>query len=174
MSIVLVEDTELKSIADAIRTGTGSTESILPTDMPTEIYKLIALIGGNEEMNVELLWTNESPKEEFAGITLNFEGAYKMFIVQCKNNTGNSVMGLSSIIIPDGFNHVLMTIIGLYQDFNGDNSPDTACYYGNRTCSATESSMTFGGAVSYKFGGKSEVAFSDNTMVIPYKVYGIK
>lgn len=102
MANVLIEESTLTAIGDAIRSKTGKTDLILPSDMATEID---GITGGGKEVLVEVL--KEKTYTGFQNNKLELESDIDF------ESEINLVAGEKYVVVWDGVEHRLTAIEGL-------------------------------------------------------------
>lgn len=102
----------------------------------------------------ELLWTNASPRSNFAAQNIIFDGSYDMYI--CFVLYATTVDWLKSMVFLNGHGVVLDGTVGQY----------------NQVSTRNADWIAGGGlSVSQGYSGNTQAT---NDVVIPYRIYGIK
>lgn len=156
--------TSLKSlfsdIADAIRTKTGSTASIVADDFPTEISNIPS--GGSA--TEDLLWTNPDPTVQFDPQTVNLSGSllnYEYVKVGYGISRVDTVEKFDIV-----YRHQLPTDITTAETFVASLAYRATSYYYVRAYgSPTNTSIIFGDSIRQ--------TTKLNTSLIPWHIWGV-
>lgn len=84
MALKLYNDTDIQNIANAIRSKNESSDTYLVSEMAQAISQI-----PKGELKYDVLFTNENPTQDFAGLTLNIPNInkYDFITVITKDNT---------------------------------------------------------------------------------------
>lgn len=146
MANVLIEETTMTAIADAIRAKTGDTDLILPSDMPTQIESISSGGATDEEIT--------SLKNQVYGLAVG-----KCEYVSGKKN----LLDLTTIMTPDGL------ISGGYSDYA---MAGMDCVYARAQSLMSLTKYTFGYCKKLKIFDVSPVETFTSVWFAPTCFYG--
>ena len=165
--------TLFQNIADAIRSKTGGTDTMKPSDFPEHI-KNISIGTGGEEMAIELIWENPEPTSDFASQTLQFEKEYKYFVIEYFTSSGTGNSGETPITVETlPVTNKSVTIRGFSCEIEEYSPAKTTLKLYMRGLTVKSNSIYFGSAQSFSFGNTQEVEFTGAIDgCIPYRIWG--
>lgn len=119
----------------------------------------------NNALKMELLWTNASPTSAFATQKVTCNMNYDMYFILCISHLNSPLIKISSFLCEDTC--TLVYITGSTSEIAG-----SMCNH-KRHATKESDGITFSGVYA-STTSTSWYAYTSETSVIPYKIYGIK
>ena len=174
-----------KDITDALSKtvgyGTGKKISDFPSGTPTENDRILIEQGGAGKsstienlgktigINMDLLWTNNSPQSEFTEQTVSLNlSKYKLIVISVLVRDEIKVFNFSKI------GNTLQIDASINVHYGGS-EPEGAIYYlACRYATISDSGILFSNSYMKANTGVSGTRYNANSFLIPQEIYGVK
>lgn len=142
---------------------TGEADEVAYDQNTTVEEKLNQITSDLSELRLKLLWENSSPTSDFAAQTIELSSSDYDLLLFISRTTKSSTYEVSNIVTKsNNFNANIVTPQG-----------GVSCAI-SRSTSSTDATHLSVGDASIMNTTNSVVTASQNHLMIPYKVYGIK
>lgn len=178
-SIVATEIVD--ALSNTVGYGTGKKISDFPSGTPTENDRILIEQGGAGKsstienlgktigINMDLLWTNSSPRSEFTEQTVSLNlSKYKLIIISVLVRDELKVFDFSKI----GNTLQIDASINVHYE---SAEPEGAIYYlACRYATISDSGILFSNSYMKANTGVSGTRYNANGFLIPQEIYGVK